>query len=90
MSALLVVRHDVEDFDTWHKAYVSFAGVQERLGVKHESVHQLVDQPKTVLVLHKFDTVEAAQAFMAAPELQEAMKTAGVVSEPRAEIYESK
>jgi hypothetical protein len=87
MAALLVVKHDVGDFDTWLEGYTAFAPLQEKLGVRDKSVHQLPGQPNTVLVLHTFDSVDAANAFVSAPELGEAMQKAGVVGEPRIEIY---
>jgi hypothetical protein len=38
--------------------------------------------------LHHFDSVEAAKAFFANPELRVAMRKGGVKGEPRIEFYE--
>ena len=87
MGALLVVKHDVADFGQWHAGYSAMAQTQKDMGVREESVHQAPGQPNTVLVLHSFDSVDAANAFLAAPELAEAMQKFGVVGEPRIEVY---
>jgi heme-degrading monooxygenase HmoA len=86
--AISVVAHKVADFDAWRAVYDSVAGLQTAGGVTEQSFYRKVDDPDTVLVLHYFDSVDKAQAFFASPELQEAMKRAGVVGEPRIEFYE--
>jgi heme-degrading monooxygenase HmoA len=44
--------------------------------------------PQSVLILTFWPTPADAQAFATDPRLPEVMKKAGVVSEPRIEIYE--
>jgi hypothetical protein len=46
------------------------------------------DDP-TPLVLHTFDSVEAALSFVKNPELAQRMKEGGVVGPPRIEIFET-
>jgi hypothetical protein len=41
-----------------------------------------------VLVLHSFDSMAAAEAFVASPELREAMQKAGVEGMPRIDFFE--
>lgn len=86
--ALSVVQHKVADFDAWHAVYVSVADLQAAGGVTQKSFHREADDPDNVLVLHYFDSVDKARAFFASSELQDAMKRAGVVGEPRIEYYE--
>jgi quinol monooxygenase YgiN len=86
---LAVVRHDVEDFDTWRKGYEEFADVQNSLGVKEKSVHRDPTNPNSVLVLHSFESVDAAHKFLTDPRLAEKMKSAGVMGEPRIEVYDT-
>lgn len=53
-----------------------------------ESVHRMAGDRDNVLVLHEFGTLDEARAFFAAPELQDAMRRAGVRGQPRIEFYE--
>ncbi|MDQ6754825.1 MAG: cyclase [Actinomycetota bacterium] len=86
--ALSLVQHKVADFDAWRQVYDSVAGLQASGGVTRESVHRMADDPNNVLVLHYFDSVDAARAFFANPELADAMRRGGVQGEPRIEFYE--
>lgn len=86
--ALSLVQHKVADFDAWRQVYDSVAGLLSRGGVTQESVHRMADDPNNVLVLHYFDSVDAARAFFANPELADAMRRGGVQGEPRIEFYE--
>lgn len=85
--ALLVIRHDVQDYDQFRAVYDSMSEVQQQWGVTEESVHRLADEPNTLLVLHQFATVAQARAFLTSRDLHAAMQRAGVAGEPRVEIY---
>lgn len=86
--ALSLVLHRVADYDAWRKVYDSFADAQKAGGVTKESVHRLAGDPDNVLVLHYFDTVDAARAFFANPDLKDAMQRGGVQGEPRIEYFD--
>jgi hypothetical protein len=85
--ALLVIRHDVQDYDRFRAVYDSMSEAQRHWGVTAESVHQLVDAPNTVLIQHHFATVAQAQGFLTNRELGAAMQRAGVEGTPQVEIY---
>jgi quinol monooxygenase YgiN len=86
--AMLVVLHRVRDYRAWRQVYDEFEPVQKAGGVIAESVYQAKDDPNNVLVLHSFDTMAAAEAFVAKPELRDAMQKAGVEGAPRIEYFE--
>lgn len=86
--ALSLVLHKVADYDAWRKVYDSVADLQSSGGVTRESVHRMADDPNNILVLHYFDSVDAARTFFANPELREAMQRGGVQGEPRIEFFE--
>jgi hypothetical protein len=86
--ALLLILHRVADYDAWRQVYDSVSAMRESAHVTSESVHRMADDPNNVLVLHYFDSVEAARAFPAIPELGQAMQRANVQGEPRFEFYE--
>ncbi len=86
--ATIVVRHRVRDYETWREVYDGFADFQRSAGVVAESVHRAKDDPTTVLVLHRFNTMGEAEAFVASSDLRRAMEAAGVEGDPRIELYE--
>ncbi len=88
MPVTSMVRHKVADYDAWRQVYDTLDGVQRDGGVTAESVHRLVGDGDDVLVIHHFDTAEAAEAFFNNGDLREGMKAAGVQGPPRIEIYQ--
>ena len=86
--ATSVVLHHVKDYQAWRKVYDSVAPLQKEGGVIAESVYQAKGDPNNVLVLHRFATIEAAEAFFANPLLRDALQQGGVEGQPRIEFYE--
>ena len=78
----LFVRHAVSDLSSWKQAYVDFEEERQRMGVRGAGLFTGVEDPNDVTVWHDFDSLEAAQAFMASPSLRQAMVDAGVAGEP--------
>ena len=86
--ALLVILHRVRDYAAWRQVYDAFKPQQDAGGVTAASVHRAKDDPNNILVLHSFNTVAEAEAFIGSDELRAAMQGAGVEGHPRLEIYE--
>lgn len=86
--ALTVVRHSVSDYDAWRKLYDFFEPLQKRYSVLEESVYQDPRNPNDVLVLHRFDSLEKAEAMLNSAEVRQAMGRSGVVGQPRVELFE--
>jgi translation initiation factor 1 (eIF-1/SUI1) len=80
------IRHPVQDYATWKAAYDTMPPTSR--GAKFARVNRAVDDPNMVTVVSGFDTVEEAQAFLGSGELKAKMAEAGVVGEPRIEIYQ--
>ena len=83
-----IILHRVADYDAWRKVYDSVGDMQKASGVTQESVHQMVDDPNNVLVIHHFDTLEHARSFFGRDDLRDAMQRSGVQGEPRVELFE--
>jgi quinol monooxygenase YgiN len=85
-KATLFARHQVEDYAAWRVEYDSVDGLRAEHGCTAAEV--LVDpaDPNDVYILHRFPTLEQAQAFASSSELREAMGRAGVKGAPRIEI----
>jgi heme-degrading monooxygenase HmoA len=80
------IRHAVSDYDQWKVGFDSFPPTAG--GALFARVNRAVDDPNMVAVVAGFETLEAANAFLGSPELKSKMEEAGVVGEPRIEIYE--
>jgi quinol monooxygenase YgiN len=80
--ATLFVRHTVADYKAWRKIYDSVGKVQKEHGVTAQAVYQAADNPNDVTVTHEFASAAKAKAFMALPELKQAMQKAGVIGAP--------
>jgi heme-degrading monooxygenase HmoA len=78
MAIVAIAHHRVRDFDTWKRVYDSVSELQKAGGVRQHAVMRVVDDPDMVVVVHTFDSAEAAHAFLSNPELGEAMQSAGV------------
>ena len=78
----MYARHPVADFAKWLDGYNQHADFRAENGVKADAVYQAADDPNDVTVCHDFETVDAAQAFIALPELKSAMQELGVSGPP--------
>ena len=79
----LFVRHEVNDYAAWRKAYNEFDKTRRKLGVTAQAVYSLADNPNDVTVTHDFKSLDKAKAFIASPELKTAMEKAGVKGAPQ-------
>jgi hypothetical protein len=90
MSATLIVRHTVADYETWRKVYDDAgATVRAKHGCTAETVMQVPGDPNDVAAAHEFPTLAQAEDFVNDPDLKAGMEQAGVTSPPRIEIFEN-
>jgi hypothetical protein len=82
ITAAIFVRHKVNDYAKWRKAYDGFESTRIKLGAKGHAVYRDVDDGNDVTAWHDFDNLEAAKAFSSSNELKAAMKGAGVIGAP--------
>ncbi len=78
----MFVRHPVENYTTWRKAYDDFDSERRTMGVTGNAVFQAADDPNDVTVWHDFSTLEQAQAFATSYRLKTVMTGAGVAGPP--------
>ena len=86
MSAVLIVRVNVASYDHWRTAYDAGASFRRDGGATDDRVYCSPEDMTSILVLHYFDTVDAANAFSVNPSLLTAMKESGVIGEPHMTI----
>ena len=90
MSATLIVRHTVADYDAWRKVYDDAgASVRSKHGCTAHAVMRVPGDPNDVAATHEFPTLAQAEAFVNDPDLKAGMDNAGVTSPPRVEIFEN-
>ena len=78
MRTVTLVHHRVRDFDAWKQVYDSVRDVQRDGGVRYQRVMRSADDPNMVVVVHEFESRDAAKAFFDNPALRDAMQRAGV------------
>jgi heme-degrading monooxygenase HmoA len=83
---VLAITHSVADYDKWKVGYDAMPPTVA--GAKFARVNRNVDDPNRVAVVSGFESLETLNAFVGDPRLKDAMQEAGVVGEPRIEIYE--
>lgn len=85
----MIVRHTVADFDTWLDGYDAADDLRSANGIVGHAADQLLDAPNEAMVYHQAESFDALHAFLEMPELQAAMKEAGVTSEPEVTFHTS-
>ena len=85
-TATLIVRHQVQDYGAWREVYDSVDDLRQRYGCLAAEVMTDPGNNTDVFVIHRFPTLDAAQAFAGSTELKEAMGRAGVTGAPRIEF----
>jgi len=81
-KVLAVFSHPVKDFAIWKGVYDSVEPIREKAGVTGAEVFMDSTDPTKVVIVHRFPSIEAVQAFLNNPGLQEAMMKGGVTAPP--------
>jgi quinol monooxygenase YgiN len=80
--AKLIVHHKVQDFSAWRKAFDNHDPSRREFGSTGAQVFQSAGDPNDVTAIMDWPSVDAAKAFATSASLKEAMKNAGVISQP--------
>ena len=76
------VRHEVKDFDAWHRGYREYYDIQKGLNMVGDAVQHDVEDPSKLTVVHDFATMEDVQNYMSLPDLKALMEKVGLIGEP--------
>ena len=85
-TTALIVRHQVQDYSAWRAVYDSVEDLRQQYSCSGAEVMTAPDNKNDVFVIHRFPSLEAAQAFAGSSRLKEAMGRAGVTGAPRIDI----
>lgn len=83
---LAVISHPVKDYAIWRAAYDSAESVRQKAGVTGAEVFHDPKDANALVVIHRFPSLEAMQAFLSDPALKEVMMKAGVLAPPTSVI----
>lgn len=78
-DVIAIASHRVADYATWRAVYDAGSDLRARSGVTGAEVFIDPRDPNAVVVVTRFDSLAAMQAFTANTELAEAMKQGGVI-----------
>jgi hypothetical protein len=84
---VLAINHAVDDYAKWKQVYDTHPPTTVG-GANFSRVNRGIDNPNVVTVVAGFDSLDTLKAFVADPQLKAAMHEAGVIGQPRIEMYE--
>ena len=80
--AKLLVHHKVQDYDAWRKVFDESTLTRTRFGSTGQQVYRSPGDPNDLTVLTDWHDISQARAYSQSNELRDAMKDAGVISQP--------
>jgi heme-degrading monooxygenase HmoA len=84
----MLTRFEVEDFSKWKAGFLAAENIRTAAGAKSAQAFQSTDNPRMVVVITEWDSIEKAKTFSQSPTLREAQQKSGVLLKP--EVYELK
>ncbi|HTF03853.1 MAG TPA: DUF3764 family protein [Bacteroidia bacterium] len=88
MKTLLIISHEVRNYDEWKKGFDAGAPMREQAGIQIQGVHRSVDNSNSVTIISEVPNADVAKAVMQNPELRADMEKSGVISEPEVKIVQ--
>jgi heme-degrading monooxygenase HmoA len=78
----LLIKHKVEDFDTFKPVYDEHAALRKAGGSIGAHMLRNADDPNEIVILLHWDDMENARRFAQSDDLRQAMQQAGVSGKP--------
>ncbi len=85
-DVLVLVSHEVKDFDAWKKGFDGDKAMRKKGGFKDLFVARDTAKPNLVHLGFISPSAEKAKAFIENPKLKETMEKCGVISAPDIKI----
>ena len=76
------MRHEVQDFATWKRAFDGDSDARRKAGINGHAVNRGLKNPNLVVVYLQAESVDSLRAFASRPELKAVMTAAGVIGAP--------
>lgn len=78
----LLIRHTVQDFDSWKQAYDHHAAKRAGAGLTEVQLLRSVADANDVVLLLQAEDLDTARAFTRSEDLKQVMHDAGVIGTP--------
>ncbi|MTK64832.1 MAG: cyclase [Methanobacterium sp.] len=78
----LMAIQKVEDFNEWKKVFDEHSKKRETMGSKGAEILSVSNHPNEIVVITKWEDLDAAKKFSSSTDLKNVMKRAGVVGFP--------
>ena len=88
-TAWMMVQHDVADLEAWRDVFESGLSARQSAGELQFEIVTMDGPPATVLAIFEWTSEEAALAFVDDPVVRNAMRSAGVTSEPVITLHDN-
>ncbi|MCB0196031.1 MAG: antibiotic biosynthesis monooxygenase [Anaerolineae bacterium] len=85
--AYLFIRHTVKDYPAWKAAFDSFIEMRRASGEKWYQIFHPTDDPNSLFLLFRWDTLTNVRTFMSNPELKKVMGTAEFTEAPEVPFF---
>lgn len=85
---MILGKFEVEDFAKWKAGFVATEGVRKSVGVKTAQIFQGEGNPKLVLMITEWNSLEDAKKFYQSPEMKEILKKDGVKGVPEVAVLQ--
>lgn len=86
---ILRIEHPVPNYEGWKKAFDSDPVGREKSGVRHYQILRPVDNPNYVMIDLEFDTVDQAEALLAAMRVVWGQVEGTIIMNPQSRIVEA-
>jgi quinol monooxygenase YgiN len=80
--ATLIVQHKVQDYSVWRRVFDDHEKTRREFGSTRFQIFRSASDPNDITAIMDWPSVDAAKAFATSDSLKEAMKNAGVISQP--------
>jgi hypothetical protein len=84
----LMIRHKVRDYMRWKPAFDAHAAARADFGCTGGSLFRSHNDVNDVTVMLNFNSIGAAENFVASTELRNAMHASGVVGDPQIQFLD--
>lgn len=86
---VLRIEHPISNYEGWRRAFDNDPVGREKSGVKRYWISRPIDDDKYVMIDLEFDTVEQAQALLAAMRVVWGRVQGSIMHDPKARIVAS-
>jgi hypothetical protein len=82
MSDLMLIQHNVRDYDEWKRGYDAHLPKRTEAGMTEKCLACDSDDPNDVTMLFEVADLDLARSFADSDDLRETMQRCGVISKP--------